>query len=805
MSFKRSPSKVWWGSESLEFREVSASPGSQDSGFSDTETSPRNSERNRAKNSSKHNLKEVIEEGKEENNNDLTPKSSGNQEITKNIFKDRDNTNSKTNLNLSSNYQEKLTPVKRCIDERLTKSEGKSSPHFLKKFSVVNGGATDPMRKQRYGKYSPKVSRNLFASSKNTQECPDNYSNQYSKLTQSSKPRSREETNEDEKEDSRASDRSLACDTSSEISGTKSLPIIRNGPGSIRRSRKSNKTAPACLDSSLSTEESEAVTSFNTSECDSELEELFGRLEGPGHTSTPKGDIRGSLDSMRRRGQKARLQQRLKLRYQDNERVPPVHTDGVTVDNEAVLRWLQEARYSIEQECTTMLQCKSIAAELGEKVSHLAACATTILRGLLSEARCIEQDYRNLKTDTQPLISSIQNLARNILDFYKSHTGLVNSKTLQIYEKINKSSLEEALANLELFYVEWESTRTQILIKEIKKLVEKLEDPTSDTDLRASLTGVTSVSLRNTDLIEHFVKADIIPILLILCEKCDGSSMRTLILRALSTMCCNSTAVRLFEKFSGVQIIADTLEEDSRPEPERSEAVALLAQVTAPWLEDNHSVQGLQDYSKKLVQSLTKFAADTKCCQNLLLCAAALANLSSMDAKCIKFLVQFRTAPVLLSAVKNRGPMVSVYLLEQVATLLANMAAVEDVRRQLIDADAVIALLHFLKQPRINQNEDVERRLQQKGVIALSRLCGDKKGSNQVVENDGLRLLVQLCREKQERFNSDAVLVAALATLRKIAEACGTEMLNEQDCQELVEPKLLDSFLAYSAQNESYV
>lgn len=139
-------------------------------------------------------------------------------------------------------------------------------------------------------------------------------------------------------------------------------------------------------------------------------------------------------------------------------------------------------------------------------------------------------------------------------------------------------------------FSEWEAIRNRILINEVKKLVDKLEDPTSELDLRATLTGITSVALRNTDLIDHFVKADVIPILLILCEKCEGSSMRTLILRALSTMCSSSSAIRHFEKFSGVQIIADTLEEDSRPEPERSEAVALLAQVTAPWLEDNHSV-----------------------------------------------------------------------------------------------------------------------------------------------------------------------------------------------------------------------
>lgn len=43
------------------------------------------------------------------------------------------------------------------------------------------------------------------------------------------------------------------------------------------------------------------------------------------------------------------------------------------------------------------------------------------------------------------------------------------------------------------------------------------------------------------------------------------------------------------------------------------------------------------------------------------------------------------------------------------------------------------------------------------------------------------------------------------ATLRKIVDCCGINVISAQDAQELVEPRLLDSFLAYSAQNESYV
>uniref|UniRef100_A0AAR5PQT4 Protein inscuteable homologue C-terminal domain-containing protein n=3 Tax=Dendroctonus ponderosae TaxID=77166 RepID=A0AAR5PQT4_DENPD len=799
MNFKRSPSKVWWGSESVEFREVSSSPGSQDSGFSDTESSPNHPERNRKVNGSTT-KEDCTEKSAEVNNNEDTPKLTSRSIIAKNIFKGTESCIAgQDNPNLNSNYKEKSTPVKKNIEQRLIKSERRNSPLAPKKFSTESAPFTEPAKRYRYVKHSPKVSRNLFTN-KNTKECPDTNANQYSKLTPSASSLSNAEPNEEE-ETSRLSE-GRDYDTSSEISGTKSLPLAGNHREVVRPCFRS---APDLLDGSQSSDldDSEAVTSFNSTSSESELEQLFQDLEGAGYTSTPKGGSSGAMKQRRR--ERDRLQERLKLRYQNQERVPPIPTDGVTVDNKAVLRWLEDARLSLEQECTISLQCKSISAELNQKVSHLAACATTILRGLLSHSRCIEMDYRSLNSETAQINPLIQSLTGNIMDFLKTHTLQVSHQVQRLYNQIRSVQSGDALKLLSELFVQWESIQGRVLTDEVKKLVAKLEDPTSDIEMRSTLTGITSVTLRNPDLIQHFVKADIIPILLILCEKCDGSSLRTLILRALSTMCTNSSAIRHFEKFSGIQIIAETLEEESRPEPERSEAVALLAQVTAPWLEDNHSIKGLQEYSQNLVQSLTKFSVATRCCQNLLLCAAALANLSSMDNKCIKHLIQSETAPTLLSAVRNRGPLVSVILLEQVATLIANMAAMEGARENLTSFEAPVALLHFLKSARIPQNEDVERRLQQKSVIALSRLCGDVEAAKQVVENGGLTRLVQLCRERDARYNSDAVLVATLATFRKIAEACGRDVFNDQDCQELVEPKLLDSFLAYSAQNESYV
>jgi len=56
--------------------------------------------------------------------------------------------NSNENLNLASNYKEKLTPVKQNIDHRLVKSDRKNSPHVLRKFAT-EVPFSEPPKRQR--------------------------------------------------------------------------------------------------------------------------------------------------------------------------------------------------------------------------------------------------------------------------------------------------------------------------------------------------------------------------------------------------------------------------------------------------------------------------------------------------------------------------------------------------------------------------------------------------------------------------------------------------------------------------------
>eukprot|EP00095_Tigriopus_kingsejongensis_P011757 maker-scaffold241_size241811-snap-gene-0.19 protein:Tk11757 transcript:maker-scaffold241_size241811-snap-gene-0.19-mRNA-1 annotation:"unknown unsecreted protein" len=87
----------------------------------------------------------------------------------------------------------------------------------------------------------------------------------------------------------------------------------------------------------------------------------------------------------------------------------------------------------------------------------------------------------------------------------------------------------------------------------------------------------------------------------------------------------------------------------------------------------------------------------------------------------------------------------------------------------------------------------------------LGRLCNDPQLAEEVVQLNGLARLVELCKNESARVGSDGVLVSCLAAVRKIATSCGAKYFEDLDASELVEPRLLDSFLIFSSKNESFV
>ena len=87
----------------------------------------------------------------------------------------------------------------------------------------------------------------------------------------------------------------------------------------------------------------------------------------------------------------------------------------------------------------------------------------------------------------------------------------------------------------------------------------------------------------------------------------------------------------------------------------------------------------------------------------------------------------------------------------------------------------------------------------------LSRLCTEPALCEELISLKGVDLLVSLCKDGLRRNYNDAVLVACLAVLRRVATHTGTEVFNILEATDLIEPKLVDSFLEYSSKQESYV
>ncbi|XP_031358874.1 protein inscuteable homolog isoform X1 [Photinus pyralis] len=761
--FQRSPSKVWWQDDYDSWPRMS-SPGSQDSGFSDAENLPPHADYQ--KQSPNANLQNF-------------PK-----EILKNISEE-----DLKSQNLFSNIKQKFSPKKNL--KHLSVSNLRTPPRDFKE--PTRTVQSEPVKKQRfYRNGSLKVSRSLF---KNTlkDDTSVRYPYQYAEgINDDVELQHSNTTSKVTFDDShiwKSNENSVES-----FEGVKTYPFLND---SLLFLIQRNKSAPAILPPTDDDCKNISLSSHDSLQSsDSEFESAFhSLLNCPTNTSTPKVSNR-SFRNMRqlrnKRISKMAVLQTNKSLFRLTPEAPPVR------------KWLQETKYLYETECTATLQCKSIAAELNQKVALLATSLTSRLRKVLSDSETILSEFNNIKTQKHHTGALAQSVARLVEEFVANFNSTCDpSDVLDICDNIRCTNLYDISRLIIQLSLKWEALQEQILNDELKKLVAELEDPHSELHVRATVIGLTSIALRNKEIVNILISNNCVQVLCVLCEKCESSTVRSLILRALSTICVNNTAIRKFENNSGINLISEIISNGSCPDPERSEAVALLAQITAPWIEDNRNVYGLQQQIQTLVKSLTNFVASTKCCQNLLLCIAALSNLTEMEPTTVKYILHQNSIGIILRSVKARGSLISVYVLEQVANLLANLSGKQIARGALIEEQAVAVLLHLLQYN--HTDKDVEIRLQQKSIIALSRLSSCVEAADQIVKCKGIKALVALCRERKERHDSDAVLVAALATLRKTAEACGNGVIDSIDVQELVEPRLLDSFLAYSAQNESYV
>ena len=287
--------------------------------------------------------------------------------------------------------------------------------------------------------------------------------------------------------------------------------------------------------------------------------------------------------------------------------------------------------------------------------------------------------------------------------------------------------------------------------------------------------------------------------------------MKLLILRALSSLCCTEASIRQLEAAGGVQLISSLLTSSTTLEV-KVEAAGVLAQITSPWITENHRVAGLTAAIPEIVLQLSTLASLECGEDSFLLVSAALANLTFMEPTSLDIILEHNIWRLLTSRVDMvmngsggstaENGVISVFVRDQVVTILANLAAKDKGRDSLINYGGIKYLVRELATPIYcvdsQQEMDAVERILKKSAIALCRLCVGEKECEELELAGGVERSVQLCEDAVSRNYNDSILVACLALLRRAANYITIE-------QSFVHDNLVDSFRELTQAQESYV
>ena len=155
-----------------------------------------------------------------------------------------------------------------------------------------------------------------------------------------------------------------------------------------------------------------------------------------------------------------------------------------------------------------------------------------------------------------------------------------------------------------------------LLLKEIKILIDELESPTSEIGLRSCLNTVIQLGNEGSKHACRLVSQQggiraLLNLTYNYSSVISGSGNRTvsdiriLALRGLSSICCEVECIRELERCNGIAMINDLLCSRQSSMEDRIETAGVLAQITSPWIDNNVSINGLDDYVPDLIASLT--------------------------------------------------------------------------------------------------------------------------------------------------------------------------------------------------------
>uniref|UniRef100_A0A8C5QGX2 INSC spindle orientation adaptor protein n=1 Tax=Leptobrachium leishanense TaxID=445787 RepID=A0A8C5QGX2_9ANUR len=345
------------------------------------------------------------------------------------------------------------------------------------------------------------------------------------------------------------------------------------------------------------------------------------------------------------------------------------------------------------------------------------------------------------------------------------------------------------------------------LIQEIKNLVKQLETCDSLHGLESAIHRLFSLTKEGSRLCSLVAQEGAVVALFRVCRQDCLRGLYPSALRTLAAVCSAEEGVYQLEKVDGILCLTDILTDESQSEACRAEAAAVIAQITSPHLTFTQHLSSFIENMEEIVTALLKLCLEASSAEVFLLASAALANITFLDTLSCEMLLQMDAVKILLSASSDKQRVNSSYARDQIVTILANMSILDQCSSEIVHEDGVQVLIEMLSEKSstgILADVSACERVQQKSAVTVARLSRDPEFAEAAIKCNCIPRLIQLCRSPDERHSSEAVLVACLAALRRLA-TLQPEGLADADFEQLVKPRLVDSFLLCSNMEESFV
>ncbi|XP_013980154.2 protein inscuteable homolog isoform X2 [Salmo salar] len=507
---------------------------------------------------------------------------------------------------------------------------------------------------------------------------------------------------------------------------------------------------------------------------------------------------------------------------------------------DSVQRWMEDLRHMTEVECMCVLQAKPIGVEedtQGELIvatgDHVARnnLQTLLRRALVVSTELGKMFQRLEKGRWQRVHSTAVRANCHVRSLVHEYSAARNTPAeMQKYEKslLEKcmeltTITERCLHTEDEFFLK--SMREAIheiltdvsdsfshmidmaLANEIQILIRQIESSDSVYTIGSAISNLLSLTQDGPQLCRIIAKEGAVVALFKICRQDCFSDLYAHALRTVASICCVEEGINQLEKVDGILCLADILTDENSAEAARAEAAAVVAQITSPHHTSTQHLGSFLESMQDIVTALIQLCESASCGEVFLLASAALANITFFDSMACEILLQLNAIHILFQSCKDRQRVDTPYSKDQVVTILANLSVLEQSSSEVLQEKGIERLLQLLgeKPSSSSPSEGAAcERVQQKAAVTLARLSRDPDVAQTAIQLRAVPRLIELCRSPAERNNSDSVLVACLAALRRLAAGC-PDSIEAADHQQLIKPRLVDSFLLCSNMEESFV